>query len=125
MISEVELSGIKYPVTEHENISEEGLKTYSFSTVVNDKTFSMKTTYTSKHIEELPLYGFAIEVEEELRNILYFELKAELFGIVYNTSFKEQCDKAAQCKNDEELYAASAYDPIFTEWLRNFDGEPL
>lgn len=118
MITEIELSGIKYPVLVHEDFSDTELVKYGFSVVVNGETFPMKCYYTSENLKMSPIFG--IPTEEALYNIIYFELKAELFQIVYNTSFGEQCDKAAKCSIEEELYAASVNDSIFTEWLHNF-----
>ena len=81
----------------------------------------MKVFYTSENLKMPSALG--IPTEEALYNILYFELKAELFQIVYNTSFGEQCDKAAKCSTEEELYAVSVNDSTFTEWLHNFHEE--
>lgn len=120
MIDEVELSGIKYPIIAHENVFD-GLKTITFSVTINGKTFRMKPKYTSEDLNMPPLFG--ISAEEELRNIMYFELKAELFGIVYNTTFKTQCDIASQCETTEDLLAVSAHDSVFAAFLYNFEGE--
>jgi hypothetical protein len=117
MIDEIELSGIKYPITLNDNVSD-GLKIYTFSVVVNDKLFHMRLTYTSASLDNPPIFG--ISAEEALRNIMYHELKAELFEIVYNASFAKQCDIASECKNDEELFAVSTHDSVFAAWLANF-----
>lgn len=118
MITEIELSGIKYPITLHKDVSG-GLKIYTFSVVVDDKTFPLRATYTSKSLDSPQIFG--LSAEEELQNIMYLELKAELFGIVYNTSFAKQCKIASECKNDEELFAVSSHDSVFAAWLYNFD----
>lgn len=118
LVTEIELSGIKYPITLHENVSD-GLKVYTFSVVINSKQFHLRATYTSENLDSPPIFG--ISAEEELRNIMYHELKAELFEIVYNTSFKKQCEIASQCKNDEELFEVSTHDTVFAAWLYNFD----
>jgi hypothetical protein len=120
MITEIELSGIKYPITSHENVSD-GLKICTFSVVVDGKTFPLRATYTSKSLDSPSIFG--ISAKEELRNIMYLELKAELFGIVYNVSFAKQCEIASECKNDEELFAVSSHDSVFAAWLYNFDRE--
>jgi len=118
MITEIELSGIKYPITTHENVSDD-LKICTFSVVVNGKQFHMKVTHTFEQLSRPPIFG--INVEEELRNIMYHELKSELFGIVYNTSVAKQYEIASECKNDEELFAAASHDTVFAAWLYNFD----
>jgi len=120
MITEIELSGIKYTITPHENLSD-GLKIYTFSVVVDGKTVHLRAKYTSKSLDSPPI--FRISAEEELRNIMYLELKAELFAIVYNVSFTKQCEIASECKNDEELFAVSAHDKVFAACLYNFDRE--
>lgn len=118
MITEIELSGIKYPITLHEDISD-GLKICKFSVVVNGKQFYMRVTHTFEQLNIPSTFG--ISAEEELRNIMYHELKSELFGIVYNTSVTKQYEIASECKNDEELLAAAAHDTVFAAWLYNFD----
>jgi hypothetical protein len=117
MITEIELSGIKYPIISHENLSD-GLKIYTFSVVVDGKTVHLRVKYTSESLDSPPIFG--ISAEEELRNIMYLELKAELFAIVYNTSFKKQCEIASECENVEELLAVSTHDTVFAAWLANF-----
>lgn len=119
MITEIELSGIKYPITVHENVYEEDIVSYTFSTLVNGRTYLLHTKYTTKQLNSPPTFG--ISAEEELRDIMYHELKSELFGIVYNTSVAKQYEIASECKNDEELLAAAAHDTVFAAWLYNFD----
>ena len=121
MITEIELSGIKYPITVREKVYDEDIVSYTFSTLVNGRTYLLNTKYTSKQLNSPPIFG--LSAKEELRNIMYLELKAELFGIVYNASFAKQCEIASECKNDEELFVVSAHDTVFAAWLHNFDRE--
>ena len=118
MIDEIELSGIKYPLKCHEDTRDDGIISYTFSALVNDKRYMFKTQYTSSDINSPPIYGMS--AKEVLLDIMYFEMKAELFGIVYNTTFKKQCEIVSECKTIEELLAASAHDSVFAAYMFNF-----
>jgi hypothetical protein len=120
MIEKVELDGIEYPITiEKEKVGENIVG--KFKVVLGGKEQSLKVEYTSQLVEDLKTIQ-GIDAEEELKNILIYELKSEIYQFIHGTTVREQLDKVIDLagKEDSELDALISSDIKFASFIRNF-----
>jgi hypothetical protein len=120
MIQKIEFDGKYYPIRTGEVI-ENGVPKKYFYAAINDVEYKMTSQVDQDITDALKLiYGF--DAEEELKNILTYEMKCDLFHILHNETVKEQFEKVFGLvgKTNEDLQALAASDEIFAIFLRNF-----
>lgn len=118
IIENVEFEGISYPVTTYKT-SENDFMKFNISVNVNDS--QLKVEYTQALINDLKSVC-GLDLEEELKNIVIFELKAKIFERLYDTTVKEQFNKvqALVGKSDSDLQMLIDNDELFAIYMRNF-----
>lgn len=119
-INSIEFEGISYPVKPQRNTYDQ-LVEYDFYLVVDGTEYKAQTKLTKTLIDDMKLIQ-GLDVGEELKNILVYELKADLFKIRYNETLRDQLEKVFGLigKTDDDLQALADKDEPFAVYLRNF-----
>ena len=119
-INSIEFEGISYPVKSQRTDDDKRVK-YDFYILVNETECKAQTQLTKALVDDLKLIQ-GLDAEEELKNILVYELKADLFKILYNETLRDQLEKVFGLigKTNEDLQALADVDEPFAVYLRNF-----
>ncbi len=119
-IENIIFEGITYPVVSKRNADDDIVK-YDFYLVVNGTEYKAQAKLTKTFIDDMKLIQ-GLDTEEELNNILIYELKADLFKVLYNETVREQLVKVFDLvgKTNEDLQALADVDEPFAVYLRNF-----
>jgi hypothetical protein len=120
IIENIIFEGITYPVVSKRNADDDIVK-YDFHLVVNGTEYKTQAELTMALIDDMKLIQ-GLNAEEELKNILIYELKADLFKVLYNETVREQLDKVFGLvgKTNEDLQALADIDEPFAVYLKNF-----
>lgn len=121
MIENIEFEGVNYPVL-IDKLIENNITKIKFSIVLNDKPHQLKATIDTVLVDDLKQIC-GLDAEKELENVIIYEIKLEIFQILYNTTVKEQFDKvqALADKSDNELQELIDTDELFAIYMRNFN----
>lgn len=119
-IDQVEFDDIVYPVTTSTYI-EDDIKHTSFHVNIDGVDHALKVDITMKLVEDLRLVQ-GLDPDEELKNIIEFELKEQIFKHIYKETARKQLDKVFGLvgKTNEDLQALADVDKPFAAYLRNF-----
>ena len=119
-INSIEFEGISYPV-KMQRSTDDQLVEYDFYLVVDETEYKAQTKLTKTLIDDMKLIQ-GLDAEEELKNILLYELKADLFKIRYNETLRDQLEKIFDLvgKTNDDLQALADKDEPFAAYLRNF-----
>ena len=119
-IDSIEFEGILYPV-KIQRSDDDQLVEYHFYLVVDKTEYKVQTKLTKTLIDNMKLIQ-GLDAEEELKNILLYELKADLFKIRYNETLRDQLEKVFGLvgKTNDDLQALADKDEPFAVYLRNF-----
>ena len=120
-IESISFEGSTYPVKLKRN-ADDDLVMYEFHILVNGTSYRAGTQLTDTLVNDMQSIC-GLDVEEELKNVLVYELKADLFKILYNETVIEQLDKAFGLvgKTNDDLQALADKDETFAVYLRNFN----
>lgn len=119
-IENIIFEGITYPVRPQRNETDKHV-IYDYFVEVNETEHKIQAQMTTSLINDMSeIQG--LNAEEELKNILIYELKADLFKILYNETVSEQLEKVFGLvgKTNEDLQALADVDEPFAVYLRNF-----
>lgn len=130
-IDQVEFDDIVYPVTTNTYIKND-IKHTSFQTSINvdGSDQEIKVGISIDLVEDLRLIQ-GLDPEQELKNIVEFELKEQIFKHVYKETARKQLDKVMELVNkrligitveesNANLQALADVDKPFAAYLRNF-----
>jgi hypothetical protein len=121
-IDSIEFEGISYPV-KIQRSTDDQLAEYDFYLIVDETEYKAQSQIklTKTLIDDFKLIK-GLHAEEELKNILLYELKADLFKILYNETLRDQLEKVFGLvgKTNDDLQALADKDEPFAAYLRNF-----
>ena len=119
-INSIEFEGISYPVKSQRNETDKHV-IYDYFIEVNETEYKSQARLTTSLINVMSQIQ-DLNAEEELKNILVYELKADLFKILYNETLRDQLEKVFDLvgKTNEDLQALADVDEPFAVYLRNF-----
>lgn len=130
-IDQVEFDDIVYPVTTNTYI-EDDIKHTSFQTHINidGSDQEIKVGISIDLVEDLRFIQ-GLDPDEELKNIVEFELKERIFKHIYKETARKQLDKIMELVNkrlvgitveesNANLQALADVDKPFAAYLRNF-----
>jgi hypothetical protein len=124
MIDIVEFDGVDYPIeTDEIKSAEKGIIT-SFRTAVDGKELLLSSKWDEDILSALSLiHGY--DAKDELKKMIVYEMKIDIFEHIYATTAREQMDKvfALVGKDDSALDELISNDAVFAAYIRNFHPE--
>ena len=112
-INSITVSGKEYPISS--TISEYGdTKKIKYSTIIDGNEHSLKVTLDTQTEEDLKEFH-GLNAVDELKEIIFREMRMEIFCKVHNTTVKEITEKI------KDNPACVLEDDMLKEWVKEFE----